>query len=49
MMRSVEAVFCIPLATALTAGAMVGIGLGVDEGGGGSTQTSPLSSNIFPI
>ena len=45
----VEAVFCIPLVTALMSAAMVGIGLVVVVGMG-STQTVPVSSsNTFPI
>ena len=45
-MRRVEAVFCIPLVTAFTAAAMVGMGRGVGVGGGGSTHTVPVSSKI---
>ena len=46
IISSVEAVFCIPLVTAFTAAAMVGMGRGVGVGGGGSTHTVPVSSKI---
>ena len=49
MMRSVEAVFCMPLVTALMSACMVGMGLGVGGASVAGSHMLPVASNTIPI